>query len=99
MNDVIMNELNVVLNALTTDELIIMSAFKLTDDDLLVDTNFGPLFLDEDDYKMFDFDPQWVIDNIDSDDVLTLMTKIKMYYINQTIEQLKKGEIKYEDNM
>lgn len=108
MNDIIVNdldstivELKVLIMDLNVDnDLIVMSAFMLTNSDLLVETNYGPLFLDEYDFKQFNFDPYWVAENYyNNDDVKQLMTKIKIDYINQLIEQLKKGEISYEDIM
>lgn len=94
----IIDDLKVMVMDLTVDsDLIIMSAFMITNSDLLVETNYGPLFLDEDDFKKFKFDPYWVVDNYDSNNVVQLMTEIKIYYIKQSIEMIKKGEIKYED--
>lgn len=101
---------------LTFDDMVILSALLLTDTDLLVETNYGPLFLDEDDYKKFNFDPHYIpntvgecielIDVLQSyehglnvirdkqdPEVLNLVTKIKLYYIDQMIDELKKGEI------
>lgn len=79
------------------DDLIIMSAFMLTNRDLLVETNYGPLFLDEDDFNKYKFDPYYVVNNIEDESVVKLMAKIKMDYIVQTIKLINKGEISYED--
>lgn len=79
------------------DDLIIMSAFMLTNRDLLVETNYGPLFLDEDDFNKYGFDPHDVVNNIEDESVIKLMTKIKMDYIVNTIKLINKGEISYED--
>lgn len=78
------------------NNFFIGSAFMLTDSDLLVETSYGPLFLGEDDFKKFKFDPYWVLDNIDSNYVVELMAKIKQYYIDEAIDMITKGEINYE---
>lgn len=75
------------------NDLIIISAFMLTNSDLLVETNYGPLFLDEDDFEMFEFNPYYIIDAIDTDEVKQLMIKIKQYYIDEAIKLIVKGEI------
>lgn len=102
------------------DDLVILSALLLTDTDLLVETNYGPLFLDEDDYKMFNFDPHYIPNTVgecinlndvlqsyeyglnvirdkQNPEVLNLVTTLKLYYIDQMINELSKGEISYED--
>lgn len=75
----------------------IFGAGMFTKDILLVITDCGLLFLDNEDFEMFDFDPYYVIDFYDNDEVLQLMIKIKQYYDNLAIEMIEKGEIKYEN--
>ena len=79
------------------NDLIVLSAFMLTDGDLLVETNYGPLFLDDEDFDRFKFDPYYVVDNLESDDVVKLMTEIKLYYTRATIELIERGELNYEN--
>lgn len=59
--------------------------------DIIVGTNYGPLFLDETDFGMFNFDPNWLIDNIDTQDAQDLLCTIKMYYMEQAKQLLKDG--------
>lgn len=79
------------------NDLIVLSAFMLTDGDLLVETNYGPLFLDDEDFYRFKFDPYYVVDNLESDDVVKLMTEIKLYYTRAAIELIERGELNYEN--
>ena len=74
----------------------IFGAGMFTKDILLVITDCGLLFLDDEDFEMFDFDPYYVIDFYDNDEVLQLMIKIKQYYDNLATEMIEKGEINYE---
>lgn len=78
-------------------DITILSAVMLNEKSLLVETTWGSLFLDEDDFKQFNFDPYYVIDHVEDEDVLQLMMDIKIYYVNQALDLIKKGEISYED--
>ena len=51
-------------------------------ENLLVATSYGPLFLDETDFEKFKFDPNWLIDNIDTDEARELLSWIKRYYMD-----------------
>lgn len=77
--------------------MVILSAFMLNKDNLLLETNYGPLFLDTEDFEKFKFDPYWVVENYDSKAVSQLMTEIKQYYIELAHYMIEKGEIKYEE--
>ena len=77
--------------------MIIYDAAMLTKSDLFVNTDCGPLFLDEEDFEKFKFNPYWVVDFYDTKEVLQLMIEIKQYYINEAINMIERGEIKYED--
>ena len=77
--------------------MVILSAFMLNEDNLLLETNYGPLFLDTEDFEKFKFDPYWVVENYDSEAVLQLMTEIKQYYVNLAHSMIERGEIKYEE--
>lgn len=79
------------------NDLIVLNAFMLTDGDLLVETNYGPLFLDNEDFDRFKFDPYYVVDNLGSEYVVKLMTEIKMYYTRAAIELIERGELNYEN--
>lgn len=68
-----------------------MAAPVTKNNDIIVCTNYGPLFLDEDDFKQFDFDPNWLIDNIDTQDAQDLLCTIKIYYMEQAKQLLKDG--------
>ena len=78
-------------------DITILSAIMLNEKSLLVETTWGTLFLDEDDFKQFKFDPYYVIDHVEDEDVLQLMMDIKIYYVNKALDLIKKGEISYED--
>lgn len=60
---------------------------------LLVGTSYGPLFLDETDFALFEFDPNWLINNIDTYEAHALLNKIKAYYIDQAIKLYMEGEL------
>lgn len=77
--------------------MVILSALMLNEDNLLIETNYGPLFLDTEDFEKFKFDPYWVVENYDSDNVLQLMTEIKQYYIELAHSMIERGELNYED--
>lgn len=68
-----------------------MVATLTKNNDIIVGTNYGPLFLDETDFGMFNFDPNWLIDNIDTQDAQDLLCTIKMYYMEQAQQLLKDG--------
>ena len=76
--------------------MIIYDAAMLTDTDLFVNTDCGPLFLDEEDFKLFNFNPYYVVDFYDTDEVNQLIVKIKQYYIDEAIKLIEKGEVLYE---
>lgn len=63
----------------------------IVDNNLLVGTSYGPLFLDETDFAMFGFEPTWLINNIDTQVAHELLSNIKMYYMEQAA-QLKLNE-------
>lgn len=69
-------------------------AFPLTKTDILVGTNYGPLFLDEDDCKQFNFDQNWLIENIDTQAAQDLLRDIKIYYIERAKQLRKDGELR-----
>lgn len=71
--------------------MILYAAYMLNEHNLLIDTNLGPIFLDDEDFKMFNFEPQYIIDNIGTEEVLQLITKIKQHYIIE-LDKLIKGE-------
>lgn len=75
--------------------MVLYAAYKLNENNLLIDTDLGPLFLDEEDFEKFNFEPQYIIDNINTDEVLQLVLKIKQHYINE-FDRLIKGESNYE---
>lgn len=60
---------------------------------VLVDTNYGPLFLDETDYSEFNFTQDWLIDNIDTKDAYDLLYKIKLTYTNRAIKLIMDGDL------
>lgn len=66
---------------------------KWLDNNLLIGTNYGPLFLDEDDFKQFNFDPKWLVKNIDTHEAHDLLSTIKDYYIDQAIKLYMEGEL------
>lgn len=66
---------------------------KWLDNNLLIGTNYGPLFLDEDDFKHFNFDPKWLVKNIDTYEAHDLVSNIKDYYIDQAIKLYMEGEL------
>lgn len=70
----------------------VLSAIKLKNNSLMCETTYGPLLLDENDYKQFKFDPNWVLDNIDSDEVYDLLKSIKKYYIGEAIKLMTTEE-------
>ena len=70
----------------------LISIVKLKNNSIMVETTYGPLLLDEDDYKQFKFDPNWLIENIDSDEVYDLLKSIKQYYIGKAIKLMTTEE-------
>ena len=70
----------------------VISAIKLKNNKLMVETTYGPLLLDEDDYKQFKFDPDWLIENIDSDEAYDLLKSIKQYYIGKAVKLMTEEE-------
>lgn len=75
--------------------MVLYAAYMLNEHNLLIDTDLGPLFLDDEDFEKFNFEPQYIIDNINTDEVLQLITKIKQHYIIE-LDKLIKGESNYE---
>ena len=63
------------------------------ENNVLVGTNYGPLFLDNDDFERFNFDLDWLIDNIDTDEALELLSQIKLYYMEQAMKLYREGEL------
>ena len=55
----------------------------LTDTSVFVDTSYGPLLLDEDDFDNFDFDINWVIDDTNEPYVLEWLCEVKLHYVEQ----------------
>lgn len=70
----------------------VISVINLKNNSIMVETTYGPLFLDEDDYKQFNFDPEWLIDNISSNEAYELLKSIKQYYISKAIELMANEE-------
>lgn len=70
----------------------VISAIKLKNNKLMVETTYGPLLLDEDDYNQFNFDPNWVIDNFENNEVYDLLKSIKKYYIGEAIKLMTTEE-------
>lgn len=70
----------------------ILSVINLKNNAIMVETTYGPLFLDEDDYKQFNFDHDWLIENISSDEAYELLKSIKQYYIGKAIELMANEE-------
>lgn len=70
----------------------LISIIKLKNNSIMVETTYGPLLLDEDDYKQFKFDPNWLIENIDSDEAYELLKSIKQYYIGKAIKLMTNEE-------
>lgn len=70
----------------------LISIVKLKNNSIMVETTYGPLLLDEDDYKQFKFDPDWLIENIDSDEAYDLLKSIKQYYIGKAIKLMTEEE-------
>lgn len=70
----------------------LISIIKLKNNSIMVETTYGPLLLDEDDYKQFKFDSDWLIDNIDSDEAYDLLKSIKKYYIGKAIKLMTEEE-------
>lgn len=60
---------------------------------VLVDTNYGPLFLDETDFTEFNFTRDWLIDNIDSQEAYDLLYKIKLHYTDRAIRLYMEGDL------
>lgn len=60
---------------------------------VLVDTNYGPLLLDETDFTEFNFTRDWLIDNIDSQEAYDLLYKIKLHYTNRAIRLYMEGDL------
>lgn len=71
----------------------VYTAVPLTDTNILVGTSYGPLFLDEDDFSKFDFDPNWLIDNIDSPAVHELLSDIKIHYMELAAKLRLEGDL------
>lgn len=71
----------------------IITIIKLKNNSVMVETTYGPLLLDEDDYKQFNFDPEWLIENISSDEAYDLLKSIKQYYIGKAIELMTNEEV------
>lgn len=70
----------------------LISIIKLKNNSIMVETTYGPLLLDEDDYKQFKFDPNWLIENIDSNEAYDLLKSIKKYYISEAIKLMTEEE-------
>jgi len=70
----------------------LISIVKLKNNSIMVETTYGPLLLDEDDYKQFKFDPNWLIENIDSNEAYNLLKSIKQYYIGEAIKLMTTEE-------
>lgn len=70
----------------------VISVINLKNNSIMVETTYGPLFLDEDDYKQFNFDPDWLIENISSNEAYELLKSIKQYYISKAIELMANEE-------
>lgn len=70
----------------------LISIIKLKNNSIMVETTYGPLLLDEDDYKQFKFDSDWLIENIDSDEAYDLLKSIKQYYISKAIKLMTEEE-------
>lgn len=70
----------------------LISIIKLKNNLIMVETTYGPLLLDEDDYKQFKFDPNWLIENIDSNEAYDLLKSIKQYYIDKAIKLMTTEE-------
>lgn len=70
----------------------LISIIKLKNNSIMVETTYGPLLLDEDDYKQFKFDPDWLIENIDSNEAYDLLKSIKQYYIGKAIKLMTEEE-------
>lgn len=70
----------------------VISVINLKNNSIMVETTYGPLFLDEDDYKQFNFDPDWLIENISSNEAYELLKSIKQYYISKAIELMANKE-------
>lgn len=71
----------------------IYAAVPLGPNAVLVDTNYGPLFLDTDDFTEFNFTRDWLIDNIDSQEAYDLLYKIKLHYTNRAIRLYMEGDL------
>lgn len=70
----------------------VILVINLKNNSIMVETTYGPLFLDEDDYKQFNFDPDWLIENISSNEAYELLKSIKQYYISKAIELMTNEE-------
>lgn len=70
----------------------VIAIVKLKNNSVMVETTYGPLLLDEDDYKQFNFDPEWLIENISSDEAYDLLKSIKQYYIGKAIKLMTNEE-------
>lgn len=70
----------------------LISIIKLKNNSIMVETTYGPLLLDEDDYKQFKFNPNWLIENIDSNEAYDLLKSIKQYYIGKAIKLMTTEE-------
>lgn len=66
---------------------------KMSGNNLLIGTSYGPLFLDDDDYDRFKFDPNWLVDNIDTDAARELLSWIKQYYIKLAAKLRMDGDL------
>lgn len=62
-------------------------------DSLIVGTSYGPLLLDNDDFDRFNFDLNWLIDNIDTDEARELLSWIKRYYMKLAAKLRTEGEL------
>lgn len=60
---------------------------------VLVGTSYGPLFLDETDFDKFNFDPNWLVDNIDSPAVHELLSEIKVHYMELAQKLRLEGDL------
>lgn len=70
----------------------VFTIIPLAGNNILVGTSYGPLFLDETDFDRFNFDPNWLIDNIDTEAAHELLSWIKQYYI-KLAQKLYGGEM------
>lgn len=76
--------------------MVLYAAYMLNEHNQLIDTDLGPLFLDDEDFEKFNFEPQYIIDNINTDEVLQLILKVKKYYIDEC-NRLIKGDSNHEN--